>query len=84
VNLIRDGVSAHHHFANEIQCIRNLLANEWEVVISHTIREGNACAVVLTKMGALSTSQLMKIITPPHELQSSLSADTHGVVFSRE
>jgi ribonuclease HI len=56
VNLIRDGVSAHHRFANEIQCIRNLLANEWEVVISHTLREGNACADVQAKMGALSTS----------------------------
>jgi ribonuclease HI len=84
VNLIRDGVSPHHRFANEIQCIRNLLANEWEVVISHTLREGNASADVPAKMGALSTSQLVKISTPPHELQSPLSADAHGVVFSRE
>jgi ribonuclease HI len=84
VNLIRDGVSTHHRFANEIQCIRNLLPYEWEVVISHTLREENACADVLAKMGELSTSQLVKINTPHHELQAPLSADAHGVVFSRE
>jgi hypothetical protein len=40
VNFIRDGASIHHRFANEIHSIRSLLANEWDVVISHMLREG--------------------------------------------
>ncbi|KAK2403822.1 hypothetical protein QL285_053224 [Trifolium repens] len=75
VNFIRDGVSAHHRFANEIHIIRTLLANEWNVVINHTLREGNACADVMEKKGALSTSHLVKIYTTPRELHSLLSAD---------
>ncbi|XP_045822427.1 uncharacterized protein LOC123915340 [Trifolium pratense] len=39
VNLIRDGVSAHHRFANEVFSIRQLLARDWEVAINHTLRE---------------------------------------------
>ncbi|PNX82170.1 resistance protein PRG, partial [Trifolium pratense] len=70
--------------ANEIQSIRNLLANEWDVVINHTLREGNACADVMAKLGAMSTSPLVKIDAPPRELLCPLSADARGVVFTRE
>ncbi|PNX87151.1 ribonuclease H, partial [Trifolium pratense] len=52
VSLIRDGVSAFHQYANEIQKIRQLLSRDWNVVINHTFREGNACADFLAKMGA--------------------------------
>jgi hypothetical protein len=48
-NLICDGDSAHHRFANEIHSIRNLLANEWDVVINHILCEGNTCADVMAK-----------------------------------
>ncbi|PNX70246.1 ribonuclease H [Trifolium pratense] len=84
VNLIRDGVSVHHRFANDIHSIRKLLANEWDVVINHTLREGNACADVMAKMGVMSTSLLVKIYTPPHELLFPFSDDTGGIVFTRE
>jgi ribonuclease HI len=84
VNLIRDGVSAHHRFANEIYSIRTLLAKDWNVMINHTLREGNACADVMAKMGALSNSHLVKIDTPPQKLLRPLSADAQGVVFIRE
>ncbi|MCI46434.1 ribonuclease H protein, partial [Trifolium medium] len=53
VNLIKEGVTAHHRLANEICCIRKLLANDWEVILTHTLREGNACADVLAKLGAI-------------------------------
>jgi ribonuclease HI len=72
VNFIRDGASNHHRFANEIHSIRSLLANEWDVVISHMLREGNACADVMAKMGALSAPCLVKIDTPPCNLLSPL------------
>jgi hypothetical protein len=37
-----------------------------------------------TNMGALSTSHLVEIDTPPQELLRPLSADAQGVVFIRE
>jgi ribonuclease HI len=84
VHLIRDGVSAHHRFANEIHNFRNLLGKDWDVMINHTLREGNACGDVMAKMGALSASHLVKIDTPPQELIRPLSADAQGAVFIRE
>jgi hypothetical protein len=53
-------------------------------VINHTPRKGNACADVMAKMGALSTSHLLKIDTPPQELLSPLSTDAQGIVFTME
>ncbi|GAU39987.1 hypothetical protein TSUD_211080 [Trifolium subterraneum] len=78
VNLIRDGVSTHHRSSNEVFIIHQLLANDWEVVIDHTFREGNACADVLAKMGAASDSPLVKISTPPCDLSMPLLADAQG------
>jgi ribonuclease HI len=84
VTLIREGVSAHHQFANEVFSIRQLLAKDWEVVINHMLRERNACADVLAKMGATSYLPLVKISTPPNELLMPLLVDAHGIVFLRE
>jgi hypothetical protein len=81
LNLIREGVSVHHQFANEVFIIQLLLTRDWEVVLEHTLREGNACADVLTKMSALSNSPLVKISTPPSDLTLSLRVDAQGVVF---
>ncbi|MCI06947.1 ribonuclease H protein, partial [Trifolium medium] len=84
VNLIREGVSVHHRFANKIFSIQQLVDKDWDVVVEHTLREGNACADVLAKMGALSDSPLVKITSPPSELSMPLLANAHGVVFIRE
>ncbi|PNX67223.1 hypothetical protein L195_g055513, partial [Trifolium pratense] len=64
INLIREGVSTHHRFANEVYNIQQLLARDCDVVVDHTFRKGNACANVLAKMGALSNSPLVTISTP--------------------
>jgi ribonuclease HI len=84
VNLIRDGVSAHHRFANEVISICQLLDRNWEIVVEHTLREGNACADVLAKMDALSDSPLVKLSSPLVDLAIPLLADAQGVVFFRE
>jgi ribonuclease HI len=78
-NLIRDGVSAHHRFANEVFSICQLLDRNWE----NTLREGNACADVLAKMGALSDSPLVKLSSPPTDLAIPILVDAQGVVFFR-
>ncbi|XP_045831496.1 uncharacterized protein LOC123922867 [Trifolium pratense] len=79
VNLIKQGVTSHHRFANEIHIIRRMLENDWEVVITHTLREGNTCADVLAKMGAM-----VKISTPPSDLLRPLLEDAWGVEFIME
>jgi ribonuclease HI len=84
VNLIKHGVTVHHRFANEISCIRKLLNNAWEVNLTHTLREGNACADVLAKMGANSDSPLVIIDTAPLEVVRPLWDDAWGVEFIRE
>ncbi|GAU15365.1 hypothetical protein TSUD_04340 [Trifolium subterraneum] len=45
---------------------------------------GNVCVVVMAKMSAMSTSRLVKIDTPFHELLHPLFADARGVVFTRD
>ncbi|MCI66279.1 ribonuclease H, partial [Trifolium medium] len=73
--------SAHHRFANEILCIRTLLSNDWEVTLSHTLREGNACADVLAKLGASLDSSLVNVSTSPSELVRPLWNGAWDVEF---
>jgi ribonuclease HI len=84
VTLIKTGVSHHHHFANEIQRVRQLLSKDWNIVINHTFREGNACADLLAKMGASANLSLVILEDPPSQLSSALQADAWGVAFVRE
>jgi ribonuclease HI len=84
VNLIRSGVSPHHRFANEILSIRQLITRDWEVVLSHTLQEGNSCVDVLAKMGAIANTPLVKTSTPPRTLAKPLFEDANGVIFTRE
>ncbi|PNX86123.1 ribonuclease H [Trifolium pratense] len=56
VTLVKNGVSPHHKFANEVISIRQLLDRDWNVVINHTLREGNACADMLAKIWELTLS----------------------------
>jgi ribonuclease HI len=84
VSLIKNGVSHFHTFANEIHHIHQLLRRDWNVTIDHTLREGNACADVLAKLGASSNSPMVVLETPPPQLSVSLGADAWGVVFVRE
>ncbi|MCI77509.1 ribonuclease H, partial [Trifolium medium] len=57
---------------------------DWNVVIDHTLREGNTCANVLTKLGTSSNSPMVVLETPPPQLSSSLGANAWGVVFVGE
>jgi hypothetical protein len=84
VSLIKNSVSPHHHFANEILRIRQLLSKDWNIVINHTFREGNACADLLAKMGAYANLPLVILEDPPSQLSSALQADAWGVAFVRE
>jgi hypothetical protein len=83
-NLIKARVTAHNRFVKEILCIQKLLANDWKVTLSHTLREGNACTNVLDKLGASSDSSLIDVSTRAIELVRLVFDDTSGVEFIME
>ncbi|PNX77516.1 hypothetical protein L195_g033484 [Trifolium pratense] len=55
--------------------LMELVDKDWDVVVEHTLREGNVCADVLVKMGALFGLPLVKITTPPSDLSMPFVAD---------
>jgi ribonuclease HI len=83
VNLINKGVPPFNSFANEINRIRQLRSRSWNVVIEHTLREGNKCADALEKLGATSNSPLVVLSDPPLDLVQPLQDDARGVTFVR-
>lgn len=52
ITLIREQLPPFHKYAVIVQDIHDLLQRNWEVVIRHTLREGNQCADFMAKMGA--------------------------------
>jgi ribonuclease HI len=52
IKLLSDSVNPWHHYAAIIHNIKDLLAKDWNVKVVHTLREGNACADYLAKLGA--------------------------------
>jgi ribonuclease HI len=83
VSLINKGVHPFHSFANEINKIRQLKSRAWNVLIEHTLREGNKCADVLAKIGASSNAPLVVLSDPPLDLVQPLQDDARGVTFVR-
>ncbi|GAU47359.1 hypothetical protein TSUD_403620 [Trifolium subterraneum] len=71
----------------KINCLSDslqLITRDWEVVLSHTLREGSSCADVLAKMGAVANTPLVTTSTPPRTLAKPLFEDVNGVIFTRE
>ncbi|KHN31524.1 hypothetical protein glysoja_029659 [Glycine soja] len=54
IHLIQHQFASFHPFAAMIASIKSLLSFHWEVHISHTLREANACVDVLAKKGPSS------------------------------
>jgi hypothetical protein len=48
---------------------------EWEVNLSHTLREGNSCADFLAKVGSSNDTKLRIWSSPPEGLNSLLRDD---------
>ena len=54
VDLIRTSVDEYHHYASLVGDIRELLNENWVVIIEHTFREANSCANWLDKDRAMN------------------------------
>jgi ribonuclease HI len=83
LKLISEPVDEWHHYAAIIRNIKEILNRNWQVVILHTYREGNACADFLAKHGARNNRGFTSIAVPPAGLNLCLLADANGVYFSR-
>lgn len=59
VKLDTEGVPHYHHLANEAEIIRNLLLEDWDCAVIHTLREGNQCVDFMAKLGADSDVSFM-------------------------
>lgn len=77
-------VSVTHVYAALAWTIQELLARDWEVTLLHTLREANASADVLAKMGASQRERLQIITAPPAAMGTYLQADAMRVVFLRD
>ncbi|XP_045798089.1 uncharacterized protein LOC123892343 [Trifolium pratense] len=83
IKLITEPVDKWHHYAAIILTIKDIIARDWRVRISHTLREGNACADYLAKLGARNNEVLSIIASPPVGLNLLLLADASGTYFYR-
>jgi ribonuclease HI len=83
IKLITDSVNDWHHYAAIIHNIKDLLARDWRVKVVHTLREGNACADYLAKLGAQNLMPYAPLSIPPAGMSLLLLADASGTLFSR-
>jgi ribonuclease HI len=52
INLITESVNKWYHYAAIFYNIKDILARDWRITISHTLRDGYACADYLAKFEA--------------------------------
>lgn len=83
VTLISDGVDSHHLYTGLIHSIKNLLGEDWEVEILHTLYEENPCADWLANEGARDVILMKLWHTPPSEISLLLLGDATGASFMR-
>lgn len=69
VNMLKAEVSHLHPYSCIMVYIKKLLSLEWDVQITYTLREGNACADYLAKLGANGSDALRIWNAPPSDEQ---------------
>ncbi|MCI96878.1 ribonuclease H protein, partial [Trifolium medium] len=67
-----DPVDEWHHYAAILNNIKDIMMRDWQVTVSHTLREGNACADYLAKYGAHNDEAFTTIASPPAGLSLPL------------
>jgi ribonuclease HI len=83
LKLISNPVDEWHHYAAIIRNIKKIMNRNWQVVIFHTYREGNACVDFLAKHGIHNNEGFTSIAVPRAGLNLCLLADASGVCFTR-
>ncbi|KAK2405415.1 hypothetical protein QL285_054655 [Trifolium repens] len=83
ISLITEPVDEWHHYAAIIHNIKDIITRDWQVIVSHTLREGNVCADYLAKYGAHNNEAFTTITNPPAGLSLPLLMDSCRTWFSR-
>jgi ribonuclease HI len=81
--LITEPVDEWHHYAAIIHNIKDIKTRDWQVIVSHTLREGNVRADYLAKYGAHNNETFTTITNPPAGLSLPLLMDSSRTWFSR-
>lgn len=83
IRMVKEGVPPTHQEANEVATIQQMLSLDWQVVLQHTLREGNQCADFLAKLGSSSNDPMVILHDAPPGMDQLLLADAMGVAFPR-
>jgi len=83
INILNGPPMRFHTYAVLIQDIKELLEQR-NVMIHHTLREGNQCADFFAKLGASSDVEFLQHESPPVNLKNLLQSDAAGIFFLRE
>lgn len=83
LGLITKPHSSFHHYAAVVNGIKSLLQRNWDVTCHHLLREGNAAADHMAKMGAGSTGPMVFFDEQPPGLTVVLEADRMGTLHLR-
>lgn len=84
VRLVRETVDTHHLHHAILADIEEYINREWQISISHVLREANSCADFLARDGSSDQNLGVKIWEdPPTALRPLLLADRMGTCFLR-
>lgn len=83
LDLIAKRVLVTHPYAPLIEHIRSFISRPWKIIFQHTLREGNACADWLAKIGANSNDGLTIWPECPPQLTTMVLANAMGVLRIR-
>jgi ribonuclease HI len=83
LQLVKHGCGPFHASRAVVTLIKEVLDRDWVVILEHTLREGNAVADLLAKMGAHAASRLQVLDSPPPAALPLLADDHRGTLFLR-
>lgn len=83
IDLISKPIDKFHSYASVITDIKALMILDWEVNLSHTLREGNASADFLAKLGSTNDNKMKIWNSPPEDLKSLLLSDSTRMLHPR-
>ncbi|WJX36507.1 hypothetical protein P8452_24376 [Trifolium repens] len=82
IDLIKSNINVHHRYSSLISAIKHLLLLNWDVDLTHTLREGNFAADYLARLDASASSRLV-LQDAPRGMSSILLTDALSVAFTR-
>jgi len=83
INLLKGPPMRYHVYVVLIQDIKDLIGQS-NVIVCHTLREGNQCADFYAKLGANSDNELLYHASPPDDLLHLIRMNAVGTLYSRE